>query len=175
MDESGMKTFWQRILRKISRWIQCTVGQKPPRGTSPTVTQESTIESLFPNIKTWSVTGASVASYNCIAWSVCITDQWLWPGDTVADFDAFYASHGWNVSDNCNREYKKRKVDLYANNADPNDCTHGSREIHDCGWDESKLGGLERIYGDVLRCYEKQDDHANLDLCNQKGPTNHGE
>ena len=168
--------WWRCILRKINHWISCTFGSKPPEGDPPTASQESTIESYFPNLQTWSVTGPATGAYNCIAWSVSITDQWLWPGNTVADFDAFYASYGWSVSANGDREYKKRKVALYAHNSDPNDCSHGSRETHDCGWDESKLGSLERImhirseleggyYGDVIRYYEKQDENANLDLC----------
>lgn len=175
----------QYILRKIIHWISCTFGSKPPEGNPPTASQELTIKNDFPNLQTWSVTGASTTSYNCIAWSVGITNQWIWPGNTVADFDAFYASHGWSVANNCNREYKKRKVALYANNSDPNDCTHSSRETHDCGWDESKLGSLERImhirdeleggyYGTVIRWYEKRDDNANVDLFREK-VANHGQ
>lgn len=168
--------WWKCQLKKISHFWVCFFGPKPPKGNPPTAAQESTIEGYFPNLQTWSVTGEGTSSYNCIAWSVGITDQWLWPGNTVADFDAFYASYGWSVSANGIREYKKRKMALYANNSNPNDCTHGSRETHDCGWDESKLGSLERImhirselkgeyYGNVIRYYEKQDDNANLDLC----------
>ena len=174
-------TWFRCILRKFIHRLLCTFGSKPPEGNPPTASQESTIESYFPNLQTWSVTGPATpygtpGRYNCIAWSVGITDQWIWPGNTVSDFDAFYASHGLTVSNICNREYKKRKVALYAINSDPNDCTHGSRETHDCGWDESKLGSLERImhirseleggsYGNIIRCYEKHDSNANLDLC----------
>ncbi len=169
------------VVRNIVHWIICTFGSKPPRGAAPTASQETTIQGYFPNLETWSVTGPATpygtpGRYNCIAWSVGITDEWLWPGSTVADFDAFYGSHGWSVSSNGNREYKKRKVALYANNSNPNDCTHASRETHDCHWEESKLGSLERImhvrseleggsYGDIIRYYEKPDGAANLDLC----------
>lgn len=167
---------WICWLRKIIHLIVCLLGARPPKGSAPTPTQKSTIEGYFPNLKTWTVVGPATGSYNCIAWSVGVTNQWIWPGNTVAIFDAFYASYGWSVSANGNREYKKRKVALYANNSDPNDCTHGSRETHDCGWDESKLGSLEQImhvrseleggfYGNVIRYYEKHDKTANLDLC----------
>ena len=163
-------------LRKIIHFFICRFGASPPRGAAPTPAQKSVIEGYFPNLRTWSVTGPSTGAYNCIAWSVGITNQWLWPGSTVADFDAFYAFHGWSLSPSGKREYKKRKVALYANNSDPNECTHGSRETHDCSWDESKLGSLERImhirseleggsYGAVIRYYEKPDASANLDLC----------
>jgi len=170
------KLYLPCFLRKLFHRFLCWLWRKPPRGEAPTPSQETEIEFYFPNLETWSVTGPGTGDYNCIAWSVGITNQWIWPGYTVADFDAFYASHGWTVTNNCNREYKKRKVALYANNSNPNDCTHGSRETHDCIWDESKLGSLERImhrrseleggyYGDVIRCYVKDDNNANLDLC----------
>ena len=92
---------------------------KPPKGMPPTPQQKAKFLKYFPNLKTWSVTGAATGSYNCVAWSVGITNQWLWPGSTVKDFDAFYAYHGWKVSTNGNREYMKRKVALYADNSDP--------------------------------------------------------
>jgi len=169
-------------LRKIIHLIVCVFGPKPPKGDPPTTKQKTRFQNWFPNLKTWSVTGPATGgywvsgSYNCIAWSVGVTDDWLWPGNTVQDFDAFYASYGWTISDSCERKYKKRKVALYAYNSDPNDCTHGSRETHDCSWHESKCGGAERImhikseleggdYGSIIRCYEKQDSKANLDLC----------
>jgi hypothetical protein len=170
---------WKRWLcwwRKIIHFFVCFFGSKPPRGSAPSPSRRALIEGLFPNLVTWSVTGPATSAYNCIAWSVGRTNEWLWPGNTIADFDAFYARHGWSLSTNGSREYKKRKVALYANNSDPNDCTHGSRETHDCVWDESKLGSLERImhirreleggsYGDVIRYYEKHDSTSNLDLC----------
>ena len=79
------------------------------------------------------------------------------------------------VSSSGAREYKKRKVALWAMNSDPNDCQHGSRETVDCDWHESKCGGLERIvhdkrqmeggdYGVIIKYYEKADPNANLDL-----------
>lgn len=169
------------VVRKIFHCLLCKYGPKPPKGDPPTASQKSFIESHFPNLQTWSVTGPATpygtpGRYNCIAWSVGITDEWLWPGDTVADFDAFYALYGWTVSETCNREYQRRKIALYAYNSDPNDCKHGSRETHNCGWHESKLGSHERImhvrneleggsYGNIIRCYEKHHRNANLDLC----------
>jgi hypothetical protein len=164
------------LVRRLLHVILCFLGSKPPKGDPPTAEQKTRFLGWFPNLKTWSVTGLAAGLYNCISWSVGVTDDWLWPGNTVQDFDAFYASYGWTVSSSCGREYKKRKVALYAHNSDPNDCTHGSRETHDCGWHESKCGSAERImhiktemeggvYGDIIRCYEKQDGQSNLDLC----------
>ena len=30
-------------------------------------------------------------NYNCISWSVDVTNIWHWPGSTLANFDSFYA------------------------------------------------------------------------------------
>lgn len=173
---SKLFSWWKCWWKKILHLVKCYFGPKPPKGNKPTAEQKTRIEGAFPNLKTWSVTGPMTGQYNCIAWSVGITDQWIWPGNTVQDFDAFYALYGWTLSSSGKREYKKRKVALYANNSDPNDCTHGSRETHDCSWHESKCGGWERImhiktemeggyYGNIIRCYEKPDNNVNLDLC----------
>jgi hypothetical protein len=167
---------WRCRLRKIRHCIRCHLLSKPPKGNAPTTEQYSRFIGAFPNLRKWSITAPWTNQYNCIAWSVGVTDQWIWPGSTVQDFDEFYASYGWSLSTSCEREFKKRKVALFAYNSDPNDCTHGSRETDDCSWHESKCGGWERImhiktemesgvYGNIIRCYEKQDDKANLDLC----------
>lgn len=170
--------FW--ALRKLVHLAVCHLGRKPPKGSKPTRSQELRLEGLFPKLKAWSVTGPETGpwwwprSYNCIAWSVGVTDKWLQPDDwTVEGFDEFYASYGWIQSESGKRTYGKRKTALYAENCDPTACTHASVETHDCQWDESKAGEMERImhkrheleggfYGDVIRYYERPDDNANL-------------
>jgi len=143
-----------------------------PLGNPPTAAQRTKFLGAFPNLRNWNITDPTTGIYNCIAWSVGITIQWIWPGNTVAVFDTFYASHGWSPSADGRREYKKRKVALWA---DSSGCTHGSRETHDCDWHESKCGGWERImhdkfqmqggsYGNIIKYYEKHDPNANLDL-----------
>ncbi len=94
---------------------------------------------------------------------------------TVEWFDGFYSSHGCMLSQSGKRTRGKRKIALYAENSNPTACTHASVETHDCQWDESKVGGMERImherheleggfYGDVIRYDEAPDDNANLDM-----------
>jgi len=36
------------------------------------------------------VTGEMSSVYNCISWTVGVTNRWLWPGNTLAQFDTFY-------------------------------------------------------------------------------------
>jgi hypothetical protein len=49
----------------------------------------------FPNLNVDAVvvTGEKTSAYNCISWSVGVTDRWLWPGTALGNFDAFY--RGW--------------------------------------------------------------------------------
>jgi hypothetical protein len=167
--------FWRDNQASGYPWHEVYLHTVPPIGASPSNIQRQQFVGAFPNLRNFNITAPATGSYNCIAWSVGITNQWIWPGYTVADFDAFYASYGWTVTPNGTREYKKRKVALWAMNSDPNDCTHGSRETIDCDWHESKCGGWERIvhdkgqmeggsYGVIIKYYEKDDASANLDL-----------
>jgi hypothetical protein len=143
-----------------------------PLGSPPTPAQKSKFLGWFPNLRNFTITAPATGIYNCISWSVGISSEWLWPGDTVAAFDAFYTSYGWTSSASGKREYQKRKVALWA---DTSGCTHGSRETYDCDWHESKCGPAERImhdkfqmqdggYGNIIKYYEKYDPNANLDL-----------
>jgi hypothetical protein len=168
--------WWSKCgIRKIFHWLFCKLEKKTPIGHDPSQEDKGEYAGVFPNLKTWSVTSPDDPQYNCIAWTVGITNQSIWPpGDTVQHFDAFYAEYGLTVSNSCDREYKKRKVALYGFNS--KDCRHASIETHDCGWHESKLGSGLRImhikteleggqWGNIIRCYEKHDQTANLDLC----------
>jgi len=143
-----------------------------PLGRNPTPAENAKFLGWFPNLRNWKITAPSSGIYNCISWSVGVTNDWLWPGSTIAAFDAFYASYGWAPSASGNREYHKRKIALWA---DASGCTHGSPETYDCDWHESKCGSAERImhdkfqmqygvYGNIVKYYEKFDANANLDL-----------
>jgi hypothetical protein len=165
--------FWRNNDRRGYPWSdEIIVHAVPPIGTAPTSSQKSTFLSYFPNLRVWNVTAPSSRTYNCISWTVGVTTDWLWPGSSVSDFDAFYASYGWTPSSNGNREYRKRKIALWAIGSA---CKHGSLEYTACDWHESKCGSLERIihdkfqmeggsYGEIIKYYEKYDPNANLDL-----------
>jgi hypothetical protein len=156
----------------------------PSVGSNPDPEVEQEEREFFPNLGGFKVTDRKTLQYNCIAWSVGITDRWIWTevdsvyGDkdgqvSVSDFDRFYAAFGYTISDDCQPEYQKRKIALFVNEA--GEPEHAAREMHDGGWWESKKGGLERIvhqledmrgrtYGTVFRCYEIVDTSANLGL-----------
>jgi len=149
----------------------------PPFGRDPTPEEQAHAARRYPQLKHWKVTGEAIEAYNCIGWSLCSENfGWVNPKETLAEQDAFYASHGFAPSGTCEPECKKRKVAVYCVDGKP---AHGAKEVADGGWYESKRGGNIRIihrreeleggtYGNVCRCYEKVDETANLSICGEK-------
>jgi hypothetical protein len=89
--------------------------------------------------------------YNCIAWSLGITDQWVWPGATVADFDRLYGNHSYRRIGTLDYRLQPgaHKIVLYGrikyvNGRRVIECTHGARQLADGTW-TSKLGRLPAI------------------------------
>ena len=164
--------FWRNNQVSGFPWHENLCHPVVPLGAPPTASEKTKFLGWFPNLHNFHITAPATYNYNCISWSVGVTNQWLWPGNTVTAFDAFYASYGWVPSTSGEREYQKRKVALWA---DASGCTHGSRETYNCDWHESKCGPAERImhdkfqmqdgvYGKIIKYYEKYDPNANLDL-----------
>ena len=102
------------------------------------------------------VTGEATPVYNCISWTVGITDRWIWPGGTLRDFDDFYGAFG----------YRRSMNGPIAAWSIGKSMTHGcvSGPSHGPRW-ESKCGQLARIqhglrelegsaYGQVLAFYD---------------------
>ena len=115
---------------------------------------------LFPNLNVNAaiVTDNATRAYNCIAWTVGITNRWLWPGSSIADFDTFYHRFGFARSGN---------GPIAAWGYSVSNMTHGcvSGPGHGPRW-ESKCGGDLRIqhglnellgstYGRVLAFYHR--------------------
>ena len=46
------------------------------------------------NVNAAVVTGEATGVYNCISWTVGVVNRWIWPGNTLAQFDAFYQGFG---------------------------------------------------------------------------------
>jgi hypothetical protein len=102
------------------------------------------------------VTDEPSGVYNCISWTVGITNFWHWPGSTLANFDSFYSQFGLT---------RKAKGFVAAWGFDNNSMTHGciSGPTHGPCW-ESKCGSWARIqhclnelngpsYGHVIAYY----------------------
>lgn len=101
---------------------------------------------LFPNLKAEDSYCSAPQNdiYNCISWSVGVTNDWIWPG-TLSNFDALYNSYGYTRS---GANESNAAIAVWANNGS---LTHGSvrknssiPNPHGFDW-ESKCGQLERI------------------------------
>lgn len=122
-------------------------------------------------------------TYNCIAWSLGITDRWVWPGQSMIAFDELYAKHGYKRLTTRDTGLKAgyEKVVLYGKHeavqlkgADGKAreealfvATHAAKQEADGTW-TSKLGGLALIkhprpeavsgegYGDPIAVYARK-------------------
>jgi len=160
-----------------------------PSGELPTKKEKKGLVDLAPKLENFLVTDGEkknpkLDKYNCFAWSLGFTNICidLAPGSKkngdLSIFDIFYKQYGWKISAHGRREYKKRKIALYADPIKVKSLAivrHASRETYDCDWHESKCGAKERIihdkfqleganWGIIVRYYEQEDPNANLDL-----------
>ena len=134
-------------------------------GNQPLVNRKTVFLNAFPGLVgcEWSVTGEATISYNCIAWTVGITDKWVnaigitglrnnryhisidtsyGNGDgimTMDELDAFYDANGYTVTDSSSAD-----IMYYSkyHGARKKRCSDGAGK-----WEmfESKCGALERI------------------------------
>jgi hypothetical protein len=123
-----------------------------------TASEKITFLAAFPllDVDFTIVTDEPSGLYNCISWTVGVTNYWHWPGSNLSDFDSFYAQFGLT---------RKTKGHVAAWGFANNSMTHGciSGPTHGPCW-ESKCGSLARIqhclnelngpsYGHVIAYY----------------------
>jgi hypothetical protein len=115
---------------------------------------------FFPNLDVDNavVTGEVSIVYHCIAWTVGISNRWIWPGNSLADFDTFY--HGFGL-------VRSGDGTITAWGLSSSQMTHGSvsgpghgpRWESKCGYDLRIQHGLNELvsssYGRVLAFYRK--------------------
>jgi hypothetical protein len=81
-------------------------------------------------------------TYNCIAHTVGVHNQWVWPGDQVGDFDRLYGQYGYRRVRGLDYRVHPQldKIVLYGKHQNGRVvCTHGSRQQRNGTW-TSKLG-----------------------------------
>lgn len=123
-----------------------------------TASEKTTFLASFPllDVDFTIVTDEPTGAYNCISWTVGVTNFWHWPGSNLSDFDNFYSQFGL---------IRKTKGHVAAWGFANNNMTHGciSGPTHGPCW-ESKCGSLARIqhclnelngpaYGHVIAYY----------------------
>lgn len=62
-----------------------------------TPTEKQRFRGYFPglDVDRAVVTDETTKAYNCISWTVGVTDRWLWPGSSIQNFDAFDRNFGY--------------------------------------------------------------------------------
>lgn len=127
----------------------------------------------FPNLTEDNFVGMGPTDgrYNCIAWSVGLRDEWLWPGEEVADFDALYSAHGYAPLDTLDLGHEPgvQKIALYGHKGGDGPVTVTHAAVTDSeGRYLSKLGTEPLIrhddarsvegpsYGEVVRVYARR-------------------
>jgi hypothetical protein len=124
-------------------------GPKPERYAPDYRTMESpSWKRDFPNLGRYEVLAAATpktkkSPYNCIAHTLRIYNEWVWPGPKVSDFDRLYSSHGYRRVRGLDYHFDSKldKIVLYAKKGKNGgtECTHGCRQLADGTW-TSKLG-----------------------------------
>lgn len=109
----------------------------------------------FPNLKAdnFVAIGPYSQSYNCIAWTVGVRDEWVWPGDSIKAFDDLYAKSGYRPLDDMNTALDPtlEKVVIFGLEKPDGsiEVTHGVKQEADGRW-TSKLGTEPLIRHDQL-------------------------
>lgn len=126
----------------------------------------------FPNLQEEDFVGIGPSSqrYNCIAWTLGIQDEWVWPGTRIEDFDKLYAKQGYQPmsSLDLSNDPNLEKVVVYGlkpkTGTGPIEVTHGAL-MDEQGRLTSKIGTQPLIrhnsaddltgpsYGEPVRVY----------------------
>jgi len=94
--------------------------------------------------------------YNCISWTVGVTDRWLWPGGSIGDFDSFYKGFGFvRAADGSIAAWGHSTANMtHGSISGPG---HGPRWESKCGGDLRIQHGLNELvcssYGRVVGFY----------------------
>ncbi|MDR0609054.1 MAG: hypothetical protein LBG58_03000 [Planctomycetaceae bacterium] len=95
----------------------------------------------------YSITALASSQYNCISWTLGITNDWLWPESpdlpTIDYFDDFYDDNGYEICDDIN----EADIILYHKNSV---IVHAARRIK-CGCGDGKWLMYESKVGTSIR------------------------
>ena len=125
-----------------------------------TPAEKSRFRGYFPSLDVDQavVTDNASAAYNCISWTVGITNRWLWPGNSLASFDSFYRGFGFVRSN----DGTIAAWGLSSSNMTHGSVTgpgHGPRWESKCGSDLRIQHGLNELvsssYGRVVAFYRQ--------------------
>jgi hypothetical protein len=123
-----------------------------------TPAEKQRFKGYFPslNVDAAVVTAESTNVYNCISWTIGVTNLWLWPGPTLQQFDTFYRQLGFVRAGNgpIAAWGQSTSTMTHGSISGPG---HGPRSESKCGHDLRIQHGLGELagstYGRVLAFY----------------------
>ena len=103
------------------------------------------------------VTGEATRQYNCISWTLGVTDRWIWSGPHISDFDNMYQKAGFRRASNTIAAWGNSKSRMtHGSISGPG---HGLRWESKCGADLRIQHGLDELispsYGRVVAFYTR--------------------
>jgi hypothetical protein len=125
-----------------------------------TPAEKKRFRGYFPslNVDTTVVTGEVSRVYNCISWTVDVTDRWLWPGSDISNFDTFYQGFGF-VRANDGPIAAWGHATTRMTHGSVSGPSHGPRWESKCGPDLRIQHGLDELagstYGRVITFYRR--------------------
>ena len=111
-------------------------------------TEQARFLAAFPalNVLSAVVTGEIDFSYNCLAWTLEFTTVWIWPGNSLSDFDKMYALRGYvRADDGPIAAYGVSKSEM--THGAVSGAGHGPRWESKCGSDLRIQHGLDELEG----------------------------
>ena len=125
-----------------------------------TAAEKTRFKGYFPSLDVDRavVTDGQSTVYNCIAWTVGVTNRWLWPGGSLANFDMFYRGFGFvRAGDGPVAAWGHSTTNMtHGSVSGPG---HGPRWESKCGGDLRIQHGLDELvgssYGRVAAFYRR--------------------
>jgi len=125
-----------------------------------TAAEKSRFAGYFPNLDVNAaiVTDEISSVYNCISWTVGITNRWIWPGNTLVNFDTFYQGFGFvQAGDGPISAWGNSTLNM--THGAVSGSGHGPRWESKCGNDLRIQHGLSELvgslYGRVIAFYRR--------------------
>jgi hypothetical protein len=128
---------------------------------SMTSVEKQRFRGYFPslNVNQAVVTGEVTNVYNCISWTLGITNRWVWPGATIQAFDRLYNGVGFIRSNNGPIAAWGHSLSQMTHGS-VSGPGHGPRWESKCGSDLRIQHGLNELvgqsYGRVLAFYARR-------------------
>ena len=125
-----------------------------------TATERTRFQGYFPNLNVNAavVTDNATRVYNCISWTVGVTNRWLWPGNSIGNFDTLYRGFGFTRSGNGPITAWGHSL-MNMTHGSVSGPGHGPRWESKCGPDLRIQHGLNELvggtYGRVLAFYRR--------------------